>query len=207
MTCDYEVVRSTNELPDEVDCLVVLGKQFGAGNNRRSIENYPAWLSQESWWNVLAAGMLASSGSRMRDIIISGNGRAFFPGAALTELMQKFGIIVPMKNIDNRSKNTRDSARNVPALEVFQNATEPALVTVGYHGERSRRHFAKAGHDINYVVASEDIVAEDSFDCEEAVNEWRAQPNVRRDMAKEVRLNRHPYLADIGSMAVNLARP
>lgn len=178
------LIHSAAEVPADFDVAVVLGKQLGVDSSLEDVEAAEDHLSYESRLNVIAAGRLWTPG---RDILFSGNEKAYFPQAA-TEYIAKHFSHIPQdayENPDTQSYDTLASADNVPPRLIERGYKKPLLVTVGFHAIRALDYFSRTDPGIDVAVASEDIVAERSAKDAEEIAAWKELPRIKREEKKE----------------------
>jgi len=193
-------------MPESVDSLVVLGKQFGVGSNFDDVKRSSDYLSDDSRINVIAGGMLWQPDRR---ILLSGNKKALFPDAASEYLAQNFPHIPAESyaNPDNESPDTLASAENVPSILHAEGYNKAALVTVGFHIKRAAAMFDRKSDIITRAAVAEDIRAECSQEDEDYIIAWRGLTRVKLERVKEFALRRVDGQGKLGKAALRAIRP
>jgi hypothetical protein len=200
------VIHSVETMPAEVDSLVVLGKQYGIGSSKADVEKSANHLSIDSHMNVIAAGMLWQPGQRL---LLSGNKKAYFPGAASEYLAEHFPHIpqAAYANPDDESPDTLASTENVPDILAAEGYDQAALVTVGFHIKRAAAMFMRKSGVIVCAAASEDIRAERSAEDAEDVATWKKSFRVKAETAKEFAARRVDARGQLAKTALRAVRP
>jgi|GEM_PF-2968228 hypothetical protein len=201
-----QLVHSVEAMPEGVDSLVILGKQFGIGSSFDDVRRSPDFLSDDSRINVIAGGMLWQPGRR---ILLSGNKKALFPDAASEYLAENFPHIPPESyaNPDDESPDTLASTENVPSILNAEGYNTAALVTGGFHIKRAVAMFDRKSDIITRAAVAEDIRAERSPEDEDYIIAWQGLTRVKLERVKEFALRRVDSRGNLGKAALRAIRP
>lgn len=193
---NFETYHSTAEVPENVDSVVILGKQLGIGSSLDDIRSAPDRLSMPSRFNIIGGAMLWTP---ERKLIISGNDKAYFPSAAVEFLMTHFPEI-PYESYNLRDTNSPDtlaSAKNIPPILEEANLTNTILTSLGKHGIRAATLFYNYGTTVQGVAISDVIVASRSANDKFVVDDWNSRLTTKLEFLKEyfLRFDKNAYLS------------
>ena len=194
------ISESREQVPADLDVLVVLGKNLGVDWDAARIRAEPDYLSPDSRLNVLAAGMLfehwgkATDAEPTTELLLSG-GQTIGPApdfpsqpeAARTLLLQRFPSIPKEKtSLDETGIDTAASARTMRDFVDAERYHRIGLLSVGYHLKNALQLFTNHGVAVACAVASEAIVAEHSPIHRQYVTDWRNEPRMQQEARREL---------------------
>ena len=186
-TQDWEnipIVRSREQLPDETDLIMVLGKNLSFEWTAEKVRRSPDHLSTESSIITQTAGMLYRPG---RTILLSGGytigpGYESQPEAAKRYLLKKFPAI-PERDvmIDDSGSDSEKSAQYLSQLVKTGAYNHIALLTVGYHHDYASLLYGYYKAPIESYIAAEDVFAEQTHLRENFIRRWRESQRIQRE--------------------------
>ena len=186
---NLEVSENISILPEKFQAVVVLGKNWREMPPKIKPENWKLHLSLESKISAIAAGEMYISG--LTDKIIFSTGKTAgidYPSEA--EAMQN---LLKMKYpkipddaiiLEDKSIDTIDNVDHVALILEMYNLQNIALITVGFHIERSKKIFKNAGIDV-HGFPSEEIIKKRSEHYKKFVDNFLSSNRVRVENMKE----------------------
>ena len=181
--------RAEEKPPDQFQAVIVLGKNWRRYPPKGAPEDWRLHLSIESKMSALAAGEMHRSGCA--DTIIFSTGRTAgtrWPSEARAMknfLMQRYaGIADDAVILEEDSIDTIGNAEEVLKILETLGTEKVALLTVGFHLERSKNIFEKMGIAV-VGFSSEEFLCKRSRHYEAFVARFLGSARVKVETVKE----------------------
>jgi len=196
---EYELQKNDNKteeelsretLPEKVEAVIVLGKNWRAYPPKNASEEWQLHLSIESKMSALAAGEMFKEG--LTDKIIFSGGRTAgkdrsSEAKAMWDYLKKKYPDIPDKIIalEEESLDTAGNAEEVLKILQQYNIQDVALMTAGFHLPRAKKLFKEFGIETQ-GVPSEELLKKRSKHYERFVEKYLESGQVKTKGIKEM---------------------